>query len=306
MRALIIGLDGFVGKYLNDELLNCGYEVFGTAFVPSGNTAERLNILDGQQVFEVIRRIRPDVVFNMAGQSNTPFSWKEPCLTMELNVNGAVNILEAVRKIDTSIKVFLVGSSDQYGLVSECDSYVDENVPTKPASPYAISKCAQEQMALLYARSYGMRVYLARSFNHIGVGQKKGFVLPDIASGIVDVEKGITDRLMVGNLSAKRDFSDVRDIVRAYRLIVEKGQPNTVYNVGSGNAYCIEDLLHAMLSMAQKEIPVGTDAAKMRKSDVPLIFCNNTKLKRDTGWDITYDIKDTLCEILESFRKLPV
>lgn len=303
MKALIIGIDGFVGGHLKSELISNGYEVVGTALNHSDENIRVMDILDLQSISKVISEVKPDVIFHMAGQSSVALSWKEPRLTFDLNVNGTINILEVVKNFNTKIKILIVGSSDQYGKVSNDNFFVDESVPLNPTTPYAISKCTQEQIALLYARDYGMNVYLTRSFNHIGVGQKKGFVIPDVASGIADIEAGKANRLLVGNLSAERDFSDVRDIVRAYRLIVEKGKSNTVYNVGSGNTYSIENLINTLISMSKCTISVESDAARMRKSDTPVIKCNNSRLIEDTGWNPQFDINTTLEDVLNSFRK---
>ncbi len=304
MKSLIIGIDGFVGGHLKRELEDNGYDVYGTSLECGNNDkTEQLNILDTDSISRVVRKIKPEVIFHMAGQADVGMSWKKPGFTMDLNVKGTINLLDAVKKIDNSIKVLVIGSSDQYGILSDDNFFVDESMPLHPATPYAVSKCAQEQMSLLYAKAYDMNIYLTRSFNHIGVGQHKGFVIPDLAGGIVDVEKGISEKLFVGNLKAERDFSDVRDIVRAYRMIIEKGNKNTVYNVGSGNAYCIEDLMKMMISMAKCKIDVEIDPSRMRKSDTPLVRCNCTKLMKDTGWKPEFDIKDSLFDVLESFRR---
>jgi len=303
MKALVIGIDGFVGGHLKKELISNEYDVFGTSLSGNGENTGKMNILDYDSVYGTIEAAKPDIIFNMAGQASVAESWEKPKLTFDLNVGGTANILEAIKKLNKSIKLLVIGSSDQYGIISKDKSFVDENVPLNPSTPYAISKCTQEQLALLYSNVYDMNVYLTRSFNHIGIGQKKGFVIPDIASGIADIEAKKTDRLLVGNLSASRDFSDVRDIVRAYRMIAENGKKGTVYNVGSGKAYCIEDLMNEMIDMAKCEVKVEKDLSRIRKSDMPVISCNNKKLIDDTGWNQKYDIKTTLRDILDSFRK---
>ncbi len=304
MKALITGSEGFVGKYLRAELEENGYDVVG-ADVVSG-AEEVVDLLDAEAVRSLIDRTRPDVIFHLAGQADVGRSWKAPQLTFRLNVTAAVNVMEAVRAVSgAKTRLVIVGSSDQYGRLGAAGENVNEETEMKPATPYAVSKRAQEEMARLYVSAYGMEICMTRSFNHGGAGQRKGFMIPDFASGIVAVERGKQDTLSVGNLASRRDFTHVKDIVRAYRLIAEKGQSGEAYNVGSGNTYSAQEVLDRLRALASREIPVRQDPARMRPSDTPVIRCDHTKLTRDTGWEPELTLDDILKDTLEYYRSLP-
>ena len=172
----------------------------------------------------------------------------------------------------------------------------------QPMNPYAISKAAQEQLGMAYAKSYGLRVCMTRSFNHGGAGQRPGFMIPDFASGIVRVERGEADAVSVGNLTSRRDFTHVKDVVKAYRLIAEKGKPGEVYNIGSGVTYSAQEVLDKLIGMAKCPVTVRQDPARMRPSDTPVICCDNRKLKKDTGWEPELGMEEILKETLEWYR----
>lgn len=302
MKALIIGITGFVGRHLTHELHRNNYEVYGADIVSQGDNILECDILDRVSILNVLKQVKPSVVFHMAGQSSVAKSWSNPNLTFDLNVKGTINLLETIKGFNKEIKVLLVGSSDQYGKITVQDGIVNEEVPLCPATPYAISKCAQEELGKLYHTAYGMNIYLTRSFNHIGIGQSKGFVIPDVASGIAEIEAHKSDTLKIGNLAVKRDFCDVRDIVRAYRLIVEKGRRGVVYNVGSGKTYCIQELVDKLVAMSECTIKIKCDPSRMRPSDVPCIQCDHSRLTQETGWQPEVDIEKTLKDILNYFR----
>lgn len=302
MKALITGAGGFVGTYLARELKEQGYDLVLTGR-RAGNQIAAMDVMHKDSIENVLQRESPDVIFHLAGQSNVAQSWKIPDATYEINVVGTIHLMEAVRDVHPSSKLLLVGSSDQYGIFPSEQGGVPEDFPLNPTTPYGTSKCAQEQIARLFAKNYGLQLYFTRSFNHIGRGQRRGFVVPDLASGIAEVEAGKRKRLLVGNLSAHRDFSDVRDIVRAYRMIIEKGRPLEIYNVGSEKAYEIQEILNILLSFSPKDIAVETDPARLRKADIPLIKSNCQKLKAEIGWYPQYHIQDTLLDILNSFRE---
>ena len=250
----------------------------------------------------VIAQTQPDAVFHLAGQANVAQSWKIPQKTVEINVIGAVNLLEAVRAYKVGTRVVLVGSSDQYGVLGEAGRLVKETTPTNPQTPYAVSKQAQEEMARVYTRAYGMNICMTRSFNHGGAGQKEGFMIPDFAAGIVRVEKGLADCLRVGNLTARRDFTHVKDVVRAYRLIAEKGHAGEVYNVGSGVTYSAQEILDKLCAMANCPIRIEQDPAKMRPSDTPVICCDHSKLTEHTGWRTKIQMEQMLDDVMQEWR----
>ncbi len=301
MRALITGSGGFVGGYLRRELEENGYEVEGLDLRPGAGSVQA-DLLDEAQVRAALRRSMPDVLFHLAGQADVAKSWKMPRRTVELNVVAAVNLLEAARRIHPSMRMVLVGSSDEYGPLGEDGALVRETMETRPQTPYAVSKKAQEELAEVYCRAYGMQICMTRSFNHGGAGQREGFLLADLACGIVRVEKGQAQALHVGNLDARRDFTHVRDVVRAYRLLAERGERGEIYNVGSGRAYCVRDILAQMLALAKCPIPVEQDAEKLRPSDTPVLCCDHSKLTARTGWEPAIPLEEMLRETLEDWR----
>ena len=304
MKALITGSLGFVGRYLRAELEAHGWQVLGLDVAEAPSTI-RVDLLDADHVRRIIERERPDAVFHLVAQADVGKSWKQPGLTMEVNTVCAINLMEAIRGAGLrETRVVIVGSSDQYGNVGEKGAWIDESTPLKPSSPYAISKMAQEQMAKLYADRFGLNIMMTRSFNHSGAGQRTGFIIPDFASGIARIERGQAQTLSVGNLEARRDFTHVRDVVRAYRLIMEKGKRGEVYNVGSGRASSAGEILEGLRAMAQKPIEVVRDPERMRPSDIPVICCDHGKLTRDTGWEPELSLEDILRDCLEYYRNI--
>lgn len=300
-KALITGSRGFVGGYLRAELEANGYEVVGVD-ICAGEKTVQADLMNCEQMKNVVKQVQPDAVFHLAGQANVAHSWQIPQQTVEINVVGAINLLEAVKAFKPDTRVVLVGSSDQYGVLGDAGRLVKETTPTNPQTPYAVSKQAQEEMARVYARAYGMNICMTRSFNHGGAGQKEGFMIPDFAAGIVRIEKGLADCLRVGNLTARRDFTHVKDVVRAYRLIAEKGHAGEIYNVGSGVTYSAQEILDKLCAMANCPIRVEQDPAKMRPSDTPVICCDHTKISEHIGWEPKYLMRDILQETIEYCR----
>lgn len=301
MKALITGSLGFVGGYLRRELEGHGYEVVGLDIRPGDRTIQA-DLLNAGEIQRIVAEEKPDAIFHLAGQADVGRSWKIPQATMEINVVASINLMEAVRVFRPETRMVLIGSSDQYGNLGEAGANVSEELEMKPQSPYAISKRAQEEMAKLYAKSFGLNICMTRSFNHGGAGQRPGFLIPDFASGIVKVERGEADCLLVGNLTSRRDFTHVRDVVRAYRLIAEKGRRGEVYNVGSGRTYSAQEVLDLLRSMARCEIPVRQDPARMRPSDTPVICCNHDKLTSHTGWQPELDMRAIVEDTLNFYR----
>ncbi len=302
MKALITGSAGFVGGYLREELLNAGYRVTGLDRTEAPGTIVA-DLLDGDRIEKIVSEQKPDVIFHLAALADVGLSWKKPRLTVEMNVIAAVNVMEAVRKSGLKdTRIILTGSSDQYGSLGDAGTRVTEEMETRPGSPYGVSKKAQEEMARIYAKSYGMNICMTRSFNHGGAGQKKGYIIPDFASGIVQVERGKARELLVGNLKSRRDYTHVRDVVRAYRLIAEKGRSGEIYNVGSGRTWSGQEILDRLLAMAKCEIPVRQDPTRMRPSDTPVICCDHSKLTRDTGWEPEIPLEQLLQDALSDYR----
>lgn len=301
MRALITGSLGFVGRYLREELEQNGYSVIGIDIREEEKTI-CCDLLNMEQTENVITIAKPDIIFHLAGQADVGKSWKIPQKTIEANVLASINLMEIIRRKYPKTRIVLVGSSDEYGQLGGEGNNVDEETPVKPQSPYAVSKLAQEQMAVVYVTAYGLNICMTRSFNHAGAGQREGFLIPDFASGIVRVEKGLQASMKVGNLEARRDFTHVRDIVRAYRLIAEKGLPGEIYNVGSGITYSAQEILDMLCEKTESNIVVEQDPARMRPSDTPVICCNHDKLTHDTGWLPQIGMNTILSEVLAEWR----
>lgn len=306
-KALITGMSGFVGHYLKMALELKGYLVYGTCL--PGEAYEKspqyyaMNLLDNEQVFSVIKDCQPDEIYHLAGQSSVALSWGKPALTMNINVNGTINLLEAIKEFCPNTKVLIVGSSDEYGPVKKEDCPVNEEHPLNPVSPYGISKMTQEKIAQIYAKAYGLNVVMVRPFNHIGAMQAKGFVVSDFASKIVAIEKGEMEPVLkVGNLHSYRDFTDVEDVVEAYIQLLENGKYGEVYNVGSGKAVGIQEILNILVGMSNVKIKIEVDEKLYRPVDVPLVVCDNGKLREQTGWYTTKELKQTLFETLEYWR----
>lgn len=304
-KILVIGASGFVGPYLCKNLIDNGYDVFGSKLESqkqnfNGQCVD-LNILNEDEIIKTIDEIKPDYIIHLAAQSSVKLSWDNPSLTFNINVIGIINIFEALRKLNLRPRILIVGSSEEYGKVNK--NLIDENIETDPLNFYALSKVTQEKIALIYHKNYGFDVICARSFNHIGPGQSTQFVVSNFAKQIADIEKTNKDgNIYVGNLSAKRDFSDVRDIVNAYRLLIEKGQNGQLYNVGSGNSIEISEILSKLISLSKAKINVVIDKNRFRPIDTPEIKANINKLKKDTRFKAEHNIDETLLEVLNYFR----
>ncbi len=308
MKALIIGGAGFVGGYLIRELDSAGQEVFATCLENeniSGNCSVRtLNILDADAVSEVIGEIKPDVIYHLAAQSSVSLSWKKPQLTADINVIGTINVLEAVKNCEKKdIRLILIGSGEEYGFIRKDACPLTEEEPLNPGNIYAATKACQGMLGEIYARAYKMDIIMVRAFNHSGPQQLPMFVISDFCRQIALIEKGDSPAVIsVGNLAAKRDFTDVRDVVRAYRLLGEKGVSGRTYNVGRGKAVEIQYILDTALSFSQKEIEVKQDPARMRASDIPVIEPDVSRISGDTGWKAEISMEKTIEDTLNYWR----
>lgn len=299
-RVLIFGIGGFVGPYLAREFEKNGYEVIGSDVVDvQGIKCVKANLLDAEAIAKLVSESNVDIIVNLAAISSVGASWNMPQTTISVNVLGALNIMEAARKMEKQPRVLFVGSSEEYA-VSDAD--ISEKTALNANNPYGISKATQESFAAIYRERYGMKIYCVRPFNHTGVGQKDNFVLPSFAKQVAEVTKsGKAGVMKVGNLAAIRDFSDVRDVVRAYRMIVEQDNCETTYNVGSGKCFKIEELLRYLISLSNQEIDVQVDPDRFRPVDTPRICCDNTKIRTELGWEPKYSIFDTLKEMYEYY-----
>ena len=302
MKALITGSAGFVGTCLKKEFENKGYEVVGCDLKETDNCIA-MDIMNPEMILNVLKKYKPDVIINMAGQANVGLSWKRPQLTVQLNTIGLINILETAKTVNSQMRIVAVGSSDEYGSLEERGVNVTEDIPIKPITPYAISKQAQELFAQLYVRSYGMDICMIRLFNLGGPGQAKGYLISDLASGIAEVEAGKKEFLSVGNLESARDFTHVRDACKAVRLIAEKGHVGEVYNISSGETHTVKEVLDKLIGMARVPIEVRLDPTRMRPSDTPVVCGNHDKLTAHTGWLPEKCLDEILSDSLNYWRK---
>ena len=305
-RVLIFGAGGFVGSYLCKEFLNNGYKVSGTdkgegSALPSEVDFYRTDLMQANEVEKLIGQIQPDIIVNLAAISSVGASWNMPQTTMAINVIGALNIMEAARKSEKKPRILFVGSSEEY-VISE--NPLDENTQINANNPYGISKVTQEQFAKLYREQYGLKIYCVRPFNHTGIGQRDSFVLPSFCKQVAEIDKSGKDgKIQVGNLKVKRDFSHVKDVVRAYRMIVESDNCNQIYNVGSGNAYSLEDMLTYIIGLSNQHIEIEVDQNRIRPTDQPVICCDRSLIGKELGWEPQYNVYDALKEMYEYYAR---
>ena len=309
MKALIIGGGGFVGPYLVRELVdNQGMEVDVTKTEKENLSLDNvgvynLDILDIGQIIELLGRLRPDYIFHLAAQSSVAYSWKNPGLTIDVNIKGCANLLDAVRQLDYKPRVLLIGSGEEYGHIKEGECPIVEDNVLRPGNIYAATKSCQNMMGKIYSDAYDLDIMMVRAFNHIGPNQTPMFVVADFCKQVADIEKGLTEPVIyVGNLSAKRDFTDVRDVVRAYAMLVKGGVKGETYNVGTGHGIAIQEILDMIVSQSSVDIKVEVDKNKLRPVDVPIIEPDITKIKNTVGWVPEIKLETTLKETLEYWR----
>ncbi len=309
MKAMVIGAAGFVGNYLIDAIhkdLFC--DVWATKlpnhhFVRSDVEIVDLNVLDAGKMSNIIHQVKPDYVFYLAAQSSIARSWQNPTKTVEINVRGGLNLLDALRKMDPPPRVLIIGSGEEYGLVSPNDVPIREDVPLNPQNIYAATKACQNMIATVYQQAYSLPIMLIRAFNHIGPGQADTFVVSDFCHQIAKIESGIQEPVIkVGNLSARRDFTDVRDVVRAYTVLAQFGSPGETYNVGHGHAISIQNVLDTVIEQSEVPINVFVDKKKLRPIDAPIIEPDISKLYSATGWKPEIPLQDSIKEMLEYWR----
>ncbi len=341
MRVLITGITGFAGSHLAEYILanHPDVAVYGTyrwrsrmenletlatrgvldviegrysAGAGQGDEARKgrvallhCELTDAGAVEKLIATVRPDRVFHLAAQSFVQSSFDEPAATLRNNIEGQLNLLEAIRRHDTKIRIQVAGSSEEYGLVHPDEVPMKETNPLRPLSPYAVSKVAQDKMAYQYFKSYGVHTVVTRGFNHAGPRRGHVFSTGTFARQIALIEAGRTEPVIyVGDLTTKRDWADVRDVVRAYWLALDKAEAGEVYNVGRGRTWSIGEMLNILLSHSTVKIRTREDPARLRPSDVPILWADASKFHKATGWEPKIPFEDTLRDELDHWREL--
>ena len=315
MRALVTGVSGFVGGHLCEHLVAAGDQVVGlsaTGRWPADLShlgravrIERLDLVEAAEadLAELVRRKQPEAIYHLAAQSNPQASVTDPRGTWALNLGGTLNLLEAVKASGLKPRVILVGSGTCYGDPAPEFIPVREDCPLRPNNPYAASKAAVDLLGIQHHLAHGTDAVIVRPFNHAGPRQSPRYVLAALAAQVAEVEAGRRECVEVGNLDVVRDFIDVRDVVRGYRLLVERGTSGEVYNLGSGRGTKIADALEHLRSMASRPVAVRVDPARVRPVDLPLLVADAGKLRDATGWEPGYSIEQTLAAMLESCRR---
>ena len=302
MKALIIGAAGFVGGNLINQLK--GWDIHATklphettpiSYVPFYD----LDVSDKSCINSLLDEIQPDVIFHLAAQSSVALSWKNPALTVDVNIKGSLNLLEGVKFARKPPRVLLVGSGEEYGPVDPLEGRISETRALHPGNIYAVTKAAQGMLGQIYAKAYGLDILVIRAFNHTGPGQTDQFVISNFCRQVANIKAGFhPPEMKVGNLEARRDFCDVRDVVRAYQLLAERGKSGEVYNVGSGKEISIQEALDLIISISGTKVTITQDPERMRPSDAPIIVADISKLISHTGWMPQIPIEKTIADML--------
>jgi GDP-4-dehydro-6-deoxy-D-mannose reductase len=316
MRVLITGITGFAGSHLAEYILANHPDVRVFGFVRWRSRMDNIvhiqdkvelheaDIKDVISLKKALTDIKPDRIFHLAAQSFVPASWKLPAETFAINAIGQINLFEALLSLKLNPKIHIAGSSEEYGHVNPDEVPMKETNPLRPLSPYAVSKVAQDLLAYQYFKSYGMKTVRTRGFNHTGPRRGDVFVTSNFAKQIAEIEKRKKEPVIhVGNLGAKRDFTDVRDIVRAYWLAAEKGEDGEVYNVGTGKAMAMKEMLDILLSLSKAKVKIKVDPERLRPSDVPILQSDCSKFVRLTGWKPQIPLEQTFKDLLNYWRE---
>jgi GDP-4-dehydro-6-deoxy-D-mannose reductase len=308
VRVLITGADGFAGQHLIHELAAGDVEIHGTSFRPFESTATNVtyhtvDLRDEQAVASLMNALRPDAIYHLAAQSSPARSYSAVWSTLENNIRAQLNVTLACLTHNLKPRILVISSGDIYGDQPTLKP-ATEDAPLRPSNPYAVSKVTQDMLALQYHLSNDLPILRARPFNHLGPGQSPGFVATDFALQIARIEAGQQEPMMrVGSLSAERDFCDVRDVVRAYRLIMERGTPGEVYNIATGKTWTIRALLDLLLALANVSIQVASDTARLRPGSTSKVWGDATRLREATGWQPTIPLEQTVRDVLDDCRQ---
>ncbi len=313
-KALITGITGFVGSHMAELLLKEGVEVYGIQrwrsktenieHIKDKIQFEEADLLDAHSLYTVVDKIKPDYIFHLAAQSFVQSSWSSPTQTLEVNIIGSAHLFEAVRKTGLPVPIQIACSSEEYGKVLRDEVPIKETNPLRPLSPYAVSKLAMDYLGYQYHESYDMNIVRTRGFNHTGPRRGEVFAESSFAKQIAEIEKGKREPVvLVGNLEAERDYTDVRDMVRAYYLSVQKCDPGEVYNIATGKAWRISKVLELLLSYAKVKVEIRKDPSRMRPSDVEILIGDNSKFVEKTGWQPEIAFEKTMEDLLNYWRE---
>jgi GDP-4-dehydro-6-deoxy-D-mannose reductase len=294
VRALVTGARGFVGPYLTAHLESAGDEVVGLG--------PEVDITDGEAIRSAVAAARPDAVYHLAAASHVGSSWSAPVEVLRINAEGTLNVLLAVEAAGAS-RVLVVGSAEEYGIVTPEALPLAETAPLRPVTPYGASKVAAEVVALQAFLGRGLPVVLARPFNHLGPGQSDRLVASTLAHQVARNERDGTEVIQAGDLTPRRDFSDVRDVVRAYRLLVERGEPGEAYNVCSGVAVPVSEVADSLIAEARHPMRIELDPARLRPVELPVLQGDPSKLRAATGWAPEIPLERTLSDLLRWWRE---
>lgn len=312
MRVLITGATGFVGNHLASHLhtMRPDATLYGTKFFATETSNEhitttfQIDLKDYERVRDLLVDCQPDYIYHLAAQAFVPRSFEAPWETLENNIRSQLNLIQACIELGIRPRMLIISSAEIYGAVDATRMPITIDTPMRPTNPYSVSKVTQDMLGLQYYLSHQMPIMRARAFNHIGPGQNTRFVAPAFATQIAKIEVNQQEPFIyVGNIEAQRDFTDVRDIVRAYQLITEQGQAGQAYNIASGKAYSIQYLLDTLLSYSDIEIEIRVDEARLRPVDVPVILGDYSQLNQDTGWKPTISFEGTLKDVLDDCRQ---
>ncbi|MFW6131660.1 MAG: GDP-mannose 4,6-dehydratase [Candidatus Aminicenantaceae bacterium] len=316
MRVLITGITGFAGSHLADYILQnhpdvkvFGFKRWRSRLENITHIKDKINIYEADlkdmvSLRSCLKEIKPDRIFHLAAQSFVPTSWKCPAETFSINALGQINLFEALISLNLFPKIQVAGSSEEYGLVLTDEIPIKETNPLRPLSPYAVSKLSQDFLGFQYFQSYNLPVVRTRGFNHTGPRRGDVFICSNFAKQIAEIEKKKRKPVIyVGNLDAQRDFTDVRDIVRAYWLSLEKGEAGEVYNIGRGEALTMREVLNQLLSISQADVEIKVDPSRLRPSDVPILISDCTKFKKISGWKPRLPFSQSLEDLLNHWRE---
>jgi GDP-4-dehydro-6-deoxy-D-mannose reductase len=306
-RVFITGATGFVGRHLSRLLRERGIDISGTCFPdepgPEDQEICRVDLRSAERLSEALAGARPDWVIHLAAQSNVRRSWDNRRETLETNVLGTSNLYEAVRRSAPSARLLFISSSDVYGVLSPGERNFREDDPVEAVSPYAYSKIAGELLCRFYVKVEKLDIVIVRSFPHTGPGQAPDFVFSDWARQVARIEKGLAEPVIsTGNLAVRRDYADVRDVVRAYVLLMEKGRTGEIYNICSGRTVLLGEALETLLSLSKLRVEVRQDPSKLRKTDIPFLGGDCAKLRGETGWAAAIPLEQTLGDLLAYWR----